>query len=690
MSEPNAPLNRQGQSESVDSAPSSETNPFTDAIEGVDSLYEHDSDKPIEVTNDITELDTEAVTEAVDVDRLKASPQDETTEVAEPWSNSFAESDSVSPMPLSAIADDAVADDATPATQTTSKAGVRISATSAEAIANPATPSDISELIGLVQELNQCNGVLLDRVSQLEDALERSQNALQAEIGRSQDSPPVIDQNPQDLATAQEQIITLFNQLEFGHQTNQRQQILIETLTGQLENSQERIAQLEREAALIQQRYNEQAQLLVQSENTCRDLQARLQRQQRYTLQFKAALEKCLEVPTPQYESSSDVVMAVAEDHEFLPKTQRIEPWSAQVKLSDVSTAWMKLHPDAGSAGSDDNQADWRQLPDDAQADSIAQSLRAVRSKIASLKLPSFSLPATQIPVPEGVIENPASTNTAPPKSPPSLAQPLAPSTAVSYNLKLKSDVNFPAQADNSPDSSLMQQLDAVVQPLADMLAEAMLAQSNPLGSSDSSRSHPATSGDSTDLEEKVAAMFVDAEKAPIAEEPPILATDTAEDALWQDLARLIDASTEDVVKASLSGDLSAFEAIDFDAARVTDEAVSPVAKSASNPPASLFQDIPPELLALFTEESPQPPCSPEPGLAEMSHDSSAMASTPASSNQREGDRAINSEISPDTAASESLDSDPSAPSWPAPVVYPMRPTKKRQSLGNVDLPSFL
>ena len=103
-------------------------------------------------------------------------------------------------------------------------------------------------------------------------------------------------QQHQEVRTTQEHLKCLLQELEASHQNVQRQQILIETLTTQLQTGQERLAQMERECFLAQQRYNEQSHQLVQTQSTCRDLQTRLARQQRHTLQFKLALEKCLEV----------------------------------------------------------------------------------------------------------------------------------------------------------------------------------------------------------------------------------------------------------------------------------------------------------------------------------------------------------------------------------------------------------
>lgn len=494
---------------------------------------------------------------------------------------------------------------------------------------NSSESTNLADLISLIQELNQCNSILLDRVSQLEEALERSQNALKSEVKRSQNQT-LTDYNPgltaaQDLAAAQEQAIDLYNQLEFVHQTSQRQQILIETLTGQLETSQERMAQLEREAALVQQRYNEQTQLLGQSESNCRDLQARLHRQQRYTLQFKVALEKSLDVSTPHYESVAEMGVASAIDGSCLPKVQPIEPWTSPVDISSARFPWMKLSSEP-----------FQDTPLSVQpeAESIAQTempfaaadlpvVKSRRSKLAAIKLPGF--------------------------------QPDAPAPVAAVNPNLNPATPESADLAAIPDEKLMQKLDAMVQPLADLLAEAVLTEVNSISLSETSGmaapamdsattaaiSHPTHTTDATDADDLLNSVMAD-----------------AEDALWQDLARLIDVSTEDVVKASLSGDLSAFESIDFNAL----QSVQPA------PPqtASRFQQTdtpavasPPSTAAVFLTEPDQPiadePTNPYPEVT--TNPASVFGANPG---------------------------------WPAPLVYPTRPAQKRRSLAAVDLPSFL
>ncbi|MBV8882472.1 MAG: hypothetical protein JO235_00510, partial [Chroococcidiopsidaceae cyanobacterium CP_BM_RX_35] len=196
----------------------------------------------------------------------------------------------------------------------------------------------------------------LNQVKELRQALAESQQALKEYKECANVRELLLSQHVQELAATQAQVQQLRHELEASHQTVQRQQILIETLTIQFESSQERVAQLEREFALNQQRYNEQSYQLVQTENACRELRSRLSRQQSHTLQFKVALEKCLEVPLPGYQfqnedfltnspPSATLFASVASPPRkfktapelpsiLLPKAQSIPPWSVPLLTS--------------------------------------------------------------------------------------------------------------------------------------------------------------------------------------------------------------------------------------------------------------------------------------------------------------------------------------------------------------------
>jgi len=201
---------------------------------------------------------------------------------------------------------------------------------------NASGSSREAELLALIRDLNRCNEVLLSRVHQLQDALDSSQKALQQEVERSQH---VTDE--ERVAAAQQQSVAqLLHELEQANAALKRQTILSETLQAQLETAQEQNKHLERECALLQKQHSEKAQKAQQLEETCRDLRSRLQRQQRYTLQFKAALEKSLDASPGHSPSglsrdtaSSDLPtmtpLSPGLNPAVMPRSERIQPWSA-------------------------------------------------------------------------------------------------------------------------------------------------------------------------------------------------------------------------------------------------------------------------------------------------------------------------------------------------------------------------
>ncbi len=192
---------------------------------------------------------------------------------------------------------------------------------------------------GLVQQLQQENGQLRDRINHLEEAIAFGQLEARSTIfyqGDTQNGEPE-SVAPDNLTTGNSTPENITSEFASPHPTVQRQQILVDTLNEQLQSCQERIAQLERECALTQQRFNEQVQQRLQAETTCRDLRTRLHRQQQQALQFKTALEKCLEMPAPQDSQitapTAEADATLAAEGTFAPfvsKTSPVRPWSQQ------------------------------------------------------------------------------------------------------------------------------------------------------------------------------------------------------------------------------------------------------------------------------------------------------------------------------------------------------------------------
>ncbi len=198
------------------------------------------------------------------------------------------------------------------------------------------------ELLTLIHDLNECNDVLLSRISQLESALETSQTVLETEVEKAKFAQNRLLQqvsaeqvSAQQLShTAQQQVAQLVDQLDRAEQLLSRQTLINENLQTELNNAQERIVQLEKESALTLQQHAEAAEAQRNAEAISRDLRSRLQRQQRYTLQFKAALEKSLTVSARPAIAQANPAGAArfsasaASEPVPMPKAQRIMPWA--------------------------------------------------------------------------------------------------------------------------------------------------------------------------------------------------------------------------------------------------------------------------------------------------------------------------------------------------------------------------
>lgn len=197
-----------------------------------------------------------------------------------------------------------------------------------------------NELLTLIHDLNECNDALLARTSQLEATLETSRLAWEAELEKAKATQAKMASQitaeqvaaQQAAQNAQQQVAKLVSQLDSAEQTCSRQRLINENLQTELSNRQERIIQLEHECALTTQQHATEAQARIKAETTSRDLRSRLQRQQRYTLQFKAALEKSLSVSArpASAETTAESVRPISfKESVAMPKAQRIMPWVA-------------------------------------------------------------------------------------------------------------------------------------------------------------------------------------------------------------------------------------------------------------------------------------------------------------------------------------------------------------------------
>ena len=154
-------------------------------------------------------------------------------------------------------------------------------------------------------KLRQDNRFLSKKVVHLEQALADSQEKLRSSVGVLNADPLSSSEN-----VSQELILSLLEEIAASHECAEHQQMLID-LAQQLEASQERVAQLERECALRQEEYYEQTHQLMAA-------QAQVQ-----ALVHLRPVNKC---------ESNSVKRAIAEPSTSAPATPtKIQPWSERV-----------------------------------------------------------------------------------------------------------------------------------------------------------------------------------------------------------------------------------------------------------------------------------------------------------------------------------------------------------------------
>lgn len=266
--------------------------------------------------------------------------------------------------------------------------------------------------VKVVQILHECNRDLINRVTELEAELDEGRQ-------NRQDQETQLLQRTQELGATQDQVKRLFKKLEIANQVIRQQQVLVETLTQQWEVTQTRLAQMERDTALTQQRYNEQFHELVQSQNSNRELRSRLHRQQRQTLQFKVALERCLENQI-QFEAGKqtlETLSIITEEQSLsssatllVPKAPPVQPWSEALKPNHNL---MNLIEDAVNSSKDLSPISSeleKEIPLDHGLESLTSELNSEPGFKPPVELTASinNIPVTELPQPrflEGELE---------------------------------------------------------------------------------------------------------------------------------------------------------------------------------------------------------------------------------------------------------------------------------------------
>ncbi len=141
------------------------------------------------------------------------------------------------------------------------------------------TQPDRTDWLTVVSNLRQINRQLVEEIARLEQALASAKQTLHTHKEQNQSHEITILQQQDELRIAHDRVGSLFQQLETSHQIGQRQQTLIETLSQQLEIVQSIVPQIEAEHDQLRQKYQQQAQKLVKTEQVAVELHRRLKLQ---------------------------------------------------------------------------------------------------------------------------------------------------------------------------------------------------------------------------------------------------------------------------------------------------------------------------------------------------------------------------------------------------------------------------
>lgn len=173
---------------------------------------------------------------------------------------------------------------------------------------------------------------LLQEISVYKQALGEAERQLEAKTRRSQSTDQLIAQQAEELSKVQEHLAYTVAEFQVYQEEAQRQQFQVETLAQNSATSQARTAELERECSLLQENCEEKGHQIKVLEQQLEEVRTRLQRQQRYAIQYKTALEQCLAMPN--LNPSSDIANAIAS---LTGQVTPIQPWSAQTLTHETT-----------------------------------------------------------------------------------------------------------------------------------------------------------------------------------------------------------------------------------------------------------------------------------------------------------------------------------------------------------------
>lgn len=205
----------------------------------------------------------------------------------------------------------------------------------------------------VAHKLREYNRKLLKKVFRLEQELADIENKHTKYVEKSKSSDLLVAQQEQEIRQYQEKVELFDSQQANFQEIIEQKEVAIAHLVEQYELSQQQTAQLERDCALLQENYSHKLYELTTKEKEIKDLQNKLNQQQRSALQYKAELKRYQErsaKATPSRSTSIPAKEPVIPKRKASYSNQRkIEPWSTstvaetkitipKVKSSSIAT----------------------------------------------------------------------------------------------------------------------------------------------------------------------------------------------------------------------------------------------------------------------------------------------------------------------------------------------------------------
>lgn len=175
----------------------------------------------------------------------------------------------------------------------------------------------------VAHKLREHNRKLLKKVFKLEQELAEIAHQFQQQSEQSQNSDLLIAQQADEIKKYQQELADFSQKSQISQQKIHEQKLIIDNLTQHLELSQQHTAQLERECTLLQEKCNEKTYEAISQQQKVKELSARLDRQQRYTLEYKALSDKYNHEVAPKEVGHNSPV-----DQPLKAQNQPIKPWS--------------------------------------------------------------------------------------------------------------------------------------------------------------------------------------------------------------------------------------------------------------------------------------------------------------------------------------------------------------------------